>query len=239
MYIAHFLFGIFGNATAMFLFLAPMITFKRFIWHKSTEQFSGVPYLMTLLSCLLFGWYGLPFVSPHNRLVSTISGSTGAAIEFTYVVIFIIYTPKKEKAKILGILTFVLTVFSIVALVSLFALHGDTRKLFCGIAATIFTIIMYTSPLLIVGTVTRTKSVEFMPFFLSLFVFLSGTSWLIFGLLGHDPFVAVSNGFGCGLGAMQLMLYFIYRDNKKSTTPEESVEMGLPKPHHVHQERHD
>jgi solute carrier family 50 protein (sugar transporter) len=42
----------------------------------------------------------------------------------------------------------------------------------------------------------------------------------------------VSNGFGCGLGAMQLMLYFIYRvrDNKKPT-PEESVEMGLPKTH--------
>ena len=93
--------------------------------------------------------YGLPFVSPHNLLVSTISG-TGAAIEFTYVVIFIIYTLKKEKAKILGILTFVLTVFSIVALVSVFALHGETRKLFCGIAATIFTIIMYASPLLIV-----------------------------------------------------------------------------------------
>jgi solute carrier family 50 protein (sugar transporter) len=40
----------------------------------------------------------------------------------------------------------------------------------------------------------------------------------------------VSNGFGCGLGAMQLMLYFTYRDTNKP--PEESVEMGLPKPHH-------
>lgn len=46
----------------------------------------------------------------------------------------------------------------------------------------------------------------------------------------------VPNGFGCGLGAVQLILYFIYRDSKggsKKPTPEpeESVEMGLPKPH--------
>ena len=41
-------------------------------------------------------------------------------------------------------------------------------------------------------TVIRTKSVEFMPFFLSLFCFLCGTSFFIFGLLGNDPFVYVS-----------------------------------------------
>lgn len=40
--------------------------------------------------------------------------------------------------------------------------------------------------------VIKTKSVEFMPFFLSLFVFLCGTSWFIFGLLGRDPFLFVS-----------------------------------------------
>jgi solute carrier family 50 protein (sugar transporter) len=44
----------------------------------------------------------------------------------------------------------------------------------------------------------------------------------------------VPNGFGCSLGAVQLVLYFIYRDNKggtKKPTAVESVEMGLPKTH--------
>ncbi|KAF8026511.1 hypothetical protein BT93_F3102 [Corymbia citriodora subsp. variegata] len=214
--ILHFLFGIFGNATALFLFLSPMITFKRIIQSKSTEEFSGIPYVMTLLNCLLSAWYGLPFVSPNNLLVSTING-TGAAIEFVYVMIFLVFAPRKEKAKILGLLTFVLTVFAAVALVSLLALHGNTRKLFCGVAATVFSIIMYASPLSIMRLVIKTKSVEYMPFFLSLFVFLCGTSWFIYGLLGHDPFVAVPNGFGCGLGAMQLILYAIYRGNKGDT----------------------
>ncbi|KAJ4846552.1 Bidirectional sugar transporter sweet1 [Turnera subulata] len=230
--VLHFLFGVFGNATALFLFLSPTITFKRILRNKSTEQFSGVPYVMTLLNCLLSAWYGMPFVSKNNILVSTING-TGAAIEISYVLIFILYAPKKEKAKILGLFTFVLTVFAAVAFVSLFALQGNTRKLFCGIAATVFSIIMYASPLSIMRTVIKTKSVEFMPFFLSLFVFLCGTSWFVYGLLGRDPFVTIPNGFGCGLGAMQLILYFIYRDNKgegKKPTSDQSVEMGSGKP---------
>ncbi|XP_031389986.1 bidirectional sugar transporter SWEET1-like isoform X2 [Punica granatum] len=168
---------------------------------------------MTLLNCLLSAWYGLPFVSPNNLLVSTING-TGAAIESIYVLVFLIFAPKREKAKILGLLTFVIAVFSAVAFISLFALHGNKRKLFCGFAATIFSIIMYASPLSIMRLVIRTKSVEFMPFFLSLFVFLCGTSWFIYGLLGRDPFVAVPNGFGSGLGTVQLILYAIYRKNK-------------------------
>ncbi|TKY74170.1 Bidirectional sugar transporter SWEET1 [Spatholobus suberectus] len=223
-----------GNASALFLFLAPVITFKRIIQNRSTEKFSGIPYVMTLLNCLLSAWYGLPFVSPHNILVSTVNG-TGTLIEIIYVLIFIILAPRKEKAKILGLFTFVLSVFSAVVFVSLFALHGTSRKLFCGFAAAIFSIIMYGSPLSIMRLVIKTKSVEFMPFFLSLFVFLCGTSWFIFGLLGRDPFVAVPNGVGSALGTMQLILYFIYRDKKgvarkQAPTEEESMEMGDAKP---------
>ncbi|KAL9446513.1 hypothetical protein AB3S75_014223 [Citrus x aurantiifolia] len=230
--IAHFLFGVFGNATALFLFLAPTITFRRIVRRKSTEQFSGIPYVMTLLNCLLSAWYGLPFVSKNNILVSTING-TGSAIEIIYVLIFLLFAPKKEKAKIFGLFMLVLTVFAAVVLVSLLAFHGNARKIFCGFAATIFSIIMYASPLSIMRMVIKTKSVEFMPFFLSLFVFLCGTSWFVFGLLGRDPFVAVPNGFGCGLGTMQLILYFIYHkkgEPEKPSAANGSVEMGQEKP---------
>ncbi|CAA0809985.1 Bidirectional sugar transporter SWEET1 [Striga hermonthica] len=225
--VLHFVIGIFGNAFALFLFLAPLITFKRIMKNRSTEQFSGIPYAMTLLNCLLSAWYGLPFVSPNNLLVSTING-TGAAIEIVYVMIFILYAPKKEKYKIFGLLSIVLAVFATIALVSIFALHGNNRKLLCGVAATFFSIIMYGSPLTIIRLVIKTKSVEFMPFFLSLFVFLCGSSWFIFGLLGKDPFIAVPNGFGSALGAVQLILYAIYRDNKgenEKSTADKSLEM--------------
>ena len=47
----------------------------------------------------------------------------------------------------------------------------------------------------------------------------------------------VPNGVGCGLGALQLILYFIYRDNKgeaKKPISTHSLEMG---PGKVHQEK--
>ncbi|PKA56660.1 Bidirectional sugar transporter SWEET1 [Apostasia shenzhenica] len=190
MEIAHFVFGIFGNATALFLFLSPTITFRRIIKNKSTEDFSGVPYSMTMLNCLLSAWYGLPFVSPNNMLVWTING-TGALLEAIYVLIFLVYAPRKLKVRMFGLLALASSVFAAVALTSVLALQGNTRKLFCGFAAAIFSICMYASPLSIMRLVIKTKSVEFMPFFLSLFVFFCGTSWFIYGLLGRDPFIIV------------------------------------------------
>jgi len=218
MLIAHFIFGLFGNITALTLFLVPLITFWNIIKQKSTEEFSGFPYISTLLNCLLSAWYGLPFVSPNNLLVSTVNG-TGAVLELCYVIVFLFYIRnKKYRVKIFGLLVAVLIFFAMVVLVSLLALHGHARKLFCGFAAAIFSICMYASPLSIMRLVIKTKSVKYMPFFLSLFVFLCGTSWFIFGLLGNDPFVAVPNGVGTGLGAMQLILYAVYKDWKKKNT---------------------
>jgi solute carrier family 50 (sugar transporter) len=106
-----------------------------------------VPYNMTLLNCLLSAWYGLPFVSPNNILVSTINGA-GSAIETVYVVIFLVFaSSRKTRLRTLGLASGVAAVFTTVVLVSLLALQGQGRKLFCGLAATICSICMYASPL--------------------------------------------------------------------------------------------
>ncbi|OWM63939.1 bidirectional sugar transporter SWEET1a-like isoform X2 [Punica granatum] len=179
---------------------------------------------MTMLEGLLYTWYSLPFVSPNNLLITTIT-STGVAIEFIYLLIFLVYAPKKEKLKIVGLLAFVLTVIATVALVSLLALHGKPRMHMCGIVTTIFTIVMYASPLSVARMVIKTKSVEYMPFWLSLFTFICGILWFLFGLLGADPYVYVPNGLGGLLGMMQLILYAIYRDKKAE--PKKAVDDGF------------
>ncbi|CAN4097755.1 unnamed protein product [Withania somnifera] len=123
----------------------------------------------------------------------------------------------------------VLLAFAAVAVISVFAFHGKNRKLFCGTAATIFSVVMYASPMSVIRLVIRTKSVEYMPFFLSFAVVVSCSSWFIYAMLGMDPFVGISTGVGLGLGIVQLILYFIYCDkkvsNKKTFDADESLQM--------------
>ncbi|KAF8030822.1 hypothetical protein BT93_D0115 [Corymbia citriodora subsp. variegata] len=231
MHVLRLLIGVLGNATGLLLFLAPMVTFKRIVRSRSTEQFSGVPYVMTLLNCIVFAWYGLPFISRNNILLSSING-IGGVIEFTYIVIFLIYAPKKERTKVIGLFALIMTVFLAIASISLLALHGNTRKFFCGVAAALFSTVMFASPLSVMRMVIKTKSVEYMPFFLSLFASLCAMSWLIYGLLSGDPFVTVPNGFGTGLGIAQLILYAIYCKNGNHTEnaiQDDFAEMDLEK----------
>ncbi|KAL1543743.1 Bidirectional sugar transporter sweet1 [Salvia divinorum] len=98
----------------------------------------------------------------------------------------------------------ILAIFSTVALVSILAIKQEKkRKLFCGVAATVFSIVMYASPLSIMRLMIKTKSVEYMPCLLSL---------LSSYVEHHGLFMAslIPNGFGCFLGAMQLIVYCIY-----------------------------
>ncbi|KAK6787031.1 hypothetical protein RDI58_015556 [Solanum bulbocastanum] len=223
----QFVFGIVGNAATLFLFLVPTFTFKRIIENKSTEQFSGIPYVMTFLNCLLSAWYGLPFITSNNILIATINGA-GAVIELIYVLIFFLYAPNKQKGKILAMLILVILAFAAAAVISVLAFHGKNRQLFCGTAATIFSIVMYASPMSIIRLVIKTKSVEYMPFFLSFAVVVSCSCWFTYAMLGMDPFVGISTGVGLALGIVQLILYFIYCDkkilNKKASATDESLQ---------------
>ncbi|KAK8968544.1 Bidirectional sugar transporter SWEET4 [Platanthera guangdongensis] len=52
--------GIIGNAIALGLFLSPLPTFIRIWKKKSVEEFSVIPYVATLLNCMLWMVYGFP-----------------------------------------------------------------------------------------------------------------------------------------------------------------------------------
>ncbi|XP_043716774.1 bidirectional sugar transporter SWEET3 [Telopea speciosissima] len=205
--------GIMGNATSLLLFAAPILTFRRVIRKRSTEEYSCIPYIVALFNCFLYTWYGLPVVSYkwENFPLVTING-LGVLMESTFILIYFWFASAKGKKVVALVAVPVITGICITALVSTFALHSHRqRKVFVGSVGLVASVAMYGSPLVAVKQVIKTKSVEFMPFSLSLFSFLASSLWMAYGLLSHDLFLACPNLIGSPLGLFQLILYCMYR----------------------------
>lgn len=223
--------------------------------NKSTEQFSGLPYIYSLLNCLICLWYGMPVVSPGVILVATVN-SIGAVFQLIYVSIFISYADKAKKvfsfalawsgywnvifnsvmsdsARFFYFLDVVpakdvWTVSSSFCSVSCHSLYKHKifwiwcEAGFCWISECCFSdfYVCFTPvhhckfiwklssvltfrlhiafPLMCVmfifmqKLVIKTRSVEFMPFYLSLSTFLMSLSFFAYGLFKDDPFIYVS-----------------------------------------------
>ncbi|KAL3512881.1 hypothetical protein ACH5RR_025598 [Cinchona calisaya] len=153
--------------------------------------------------------YGMPFVKADSILVVTING-VGFVIEAIYVGMFIIYSDWPKRRKICIALTVETIFFAIVVVITLAGLHGDKRSTFVGVLCLIFNIIMYFSPLTVMRHVIKTKSVKFMPFYLSLANFANGSVWFTYAFLKFDPWIVIPNGLGAFSGLIQLILYATY-----------------------------
>ncbi|XP_014492382.1 bidirectional sugar transporter SWEET2 isoform X1 [Vigna radiata var. radiata] len=204
--------GVAGNMFAFGLFLSPIPTFRRIIRNGSTEMFSGLPYVYSLLNCLICLWYGTPLISPDNLLVTTVN-TIGGVFQLVYITIFLIYAEKARKVRMLGLLLAVLGIFVIILVGSLQIDDRAMRRMFVGLLSCASLISMFASPLFIIKLVIRTKSVEFMPFYLSLSTFLMSISFFLYGLVSDDTFIYVPNGIGTVLGIVQLILYFYYKSS--------------------------
>ncbi|XP_056849493.1 bidirectional sugar transporter SWEET3 isoform X1 [Raphanus sativus] len=203
-----------GNGASLLLYTAPVLTFSRVFKKKSTEQFSCFPYVMTLFNCLIYTWYGLPIVSHRweNFPLVTING-VGIVLESIFIFVYFCYASPNEKIKVGVIFVPVMVVFGLTTAISAVVFDDHRhRRSFVGSVGLVASISMYGSPLIVMKKVIETKSVEYMPFYLSLFSFLASSLWLAYGLLSHDLFLASPNMVGTPLGILQLIIYFKYKN---------------------------
>ncbi|CAH9114271.1 unnamed protein product [Cuscuta epithymum] len=215
--------GVAGNVFAFVLFVSPIPTFKRIIRCQSTEQFSGLPYIYALLNCLICLWYGTPIVTPGIILVFSVN-SIGAVFQLVYISIFIIYADAAKKLKMMGSVLSILAVFALIASVSLCIYEPPGRQIFVGCLSVLSLISMFASPLFIINMVIKTRSVEYMPFYLSLATFLMSLSFFVYGLSMHDIFISAPNGIGAILGVVQLVLYFWYMERSQDESRRKLLE---------------
>ncbi|KAJ3692317.1 hypothetical protein LUZ60_012667 [Juncus effusus] len=202
--------GVLGNAIALVLFLSPVPTFYK-IWKKrSVEQFSPIPYIATLMNCMMWVLYGLPIVHPHSLLVITINGA-GTFIELSYILLFLLYSQGKKRLQVLAMFVGAIVFVAIVAVVVITTAHThERRSMIVGILCVILCIMMYAAPLSVMKMVIQTKSVEYMPLFLSVAAFFNGVCWTVYALIRFDPYITIPNGLGVVFAIGQLILYAIY-----------------------------
>ncbi|XP_070662494.1 bidirectional sugar transporter SWEET2a-like [Malus domestica] len=209
-----------GNVFAFVLFLSPIPTFKRIVITKSTEQFSGLPYIYALLNCLICSWYGLPVVKTGIILVATVN-SVVAVFQLVYLSMFIRYTERAIKLRMMGLIAAIFVVFAFVVFVSLGLLDYDERQTFVRYLSVASLISMFASPLFIIKLVIKTRSVEFMPFNLSLATFLMSLSFSAYGVFKKDPFPLYpkwywNNFRACPIGSVLLLQQCIWRCLKRT-----------------------
>ncbi|KAG4911507.1 hypothetical protein JHK82_052111 [Glycine max] len=208
-------------------------TFYKIIKNKAVEEFKPDPYIATVLNCAFWVFYGMPFIHPHSILVVTING-IGLVFEFVYLTIFFTYATNKGRKKLLICLLIEAIFFAAIVLITMLAVHGKHRSLMIGVICDFFNIMMYVSPLTIMFKVIKTKSVKYMPFWLSLTNFLNGACWTTYALIHpFDLFVLISNSVGVVSGFVQLILYACYccRENNDDGDDDGAVQKkttGVP-----------
>ncbi|KAG5058527.1 hypothetical protein AAZX31_05G189000 [Glycine max] len=208
-----FVVGILGNLVSFCCFLAPVPTFYRVCKKKTTEGFQSLPYVAALFTSMLWIFYA--YIKTGEILLITIN-AFGCFIETVYLVIYIIYCPKKARFftfKMIFLFN-VGVIFLVVLLTHVLAKERTARIELLGWICVVLSTSVFAAPLSIIKVVIRTKSVEFMPITLSLLLTVSATMWMAYGILLRDIYVTLPNFVGITFGTIQIVLYLIYRKSK-------------------------
>ncbi|KAL5725801.1 hypothetical protein ACHQM5_008903 [Ranunculus cassubicifolius] len=239
------IFGILGNIFSVLVYLAPLPTFYRIYKKRSTEGFQSTPYVFALLSGVTWIYYA--FLKSGAFLLITIN-AFGCVIETIYIVLFIVFAARKAMVLATMLLFVAMGVFSLIVLLTLFLAKGEHRVYILGWISVAISTSVFASPFGIMRLVIQTKSVEFMPFSLSLFLTLSAIMWFSYGMVLKDYFIAVPNVVGFIFGVIQMGLYVMYKNKNRITReklPEQTADIieldtkEIPEVHPVDEIEHN
>lgn len=89
-------------------------TFWRIVKRRSTEEFSGIPYVCTLLQTSLWIYYG--FTKPGAVLVATVN-VVGTVMEVIFVALFLIYAPPRIRVSFFGFFFFFIIIYDVLEVI--------------------------------------------------------------------------------------------------------------------------
>ncbi|NWR38765.1 SWET1 protein, partial [Tachuris rubrigastra] len=205
---------------------------------KSVENIQFLPFLTTDANNV--GWLGYGCLKGDGTLITV--NAIGAALQTLYILVYLYYSPAKvgQRPEGMGgqgdprpdiplsspqrpvLLQILLLLAVVVTGCGYFTLLVDTgtRLGQLGLFCSVFTITMYLSPLADLAKVVQSKSTRCLSFPLTVTTFVASSSWTLYGLQLHDPYITVPNVPGIVTSLVRFWLFRWYRSGQdKSYSP--------------------
>lgn len=233
-------FGYAGMAITIVYFLSPAPTCLNIVKSRDAQLFSPVTYIVMLFNTLLWVYFAriTMAVTSQDLMPNLLVNATGAALSSMYVIVFLAFARNRCRvfSQLMGAAIFVsalILFFELVVPRLQWDFHWGTdmplKPSICGLVTDVINVVMYGSPLVVLSTVLRTKSVKYMPLPVSLFTFLASSLWTTQGILLGNITILLPNVLGVALGIVQLTVYSVVCNKQVVTEDIEGcdVRVGL------------
>ncbi|NXG45555.1 SWET1 protein, partial [Psilopogon haemacephalus] len=152
-------------------------------------------------------WLGYGCLKQDWTLI--VVNTTGAALQTLYILAYLYYSPAKCPVLLRSLLLLAVLAAGYGYFTLLIADTG-TRLARLGLFCSIFTISMYLSPLADLAKIVQSRSTRCLSFPLTVTTFLASTSWTLYGLQLHDPYITIPNVPGIVTSVLRFWLFWRY-----------------------------
>ncbi|XP_042641030.1 sugar transporter SWEET1 isoform X2 [Tyto alba] len=192
-------------AAACLAFTLAMSDLRQMLATKSVENIQFLPFLTTDVNNL--SWLGYGCLKQDWTLIAV--NTIGAALQTLYILAYLYYSPVKRPVLLRSLLLLAVLAAGYGYFTLLIA-DTRTRLARLGLFCSVFTISMYLSPLADLAKIVQSKSTRCLSFPLTITTFLASTSWTLYGLQLHDPYIMVPNVPGIITSVVRFWLFWKY-----------------------------
>eukprot|EP00761_Pharyngomonas_kirbyi_P001562 gb/GECH01001566.1/.p1 GENE.gb/GECH01001566.1/~~gb/GECH01001566.1/.p1 ORF type:complete len:223 (+),score=34.84 gb/GECH01001566.1/:1-669(+) len=217
-FFTHFI-NLIGSSLTVGVFLAPLKSIKDI--QNSTNptesiktNLSHLTLLVQSLNCLLWTTYG---VIIDNSLLFLVNGF-GFLVSLYYHWVYLRLSDQKDKVIMYTAFTLLIYV-AVCGWISFGVTTFDVAQRHLGVTCSICAICLFGSPLATIQKVIKEQNADSIPGIFVLMSTLCSLFWWMYGTSKHDVFVSFPNFLGFCLSIIQLVVKFIYRTSKSSSTP--------------------
>ncbi|XP_060116656.1 sugar transporter SWEET1 [Heteronotia binoei] len=179
---------------------------------QSVENIQFLPFLTTDVNNL--SWLSYGFLKGDWTLI--IVNAIGAALQTLYILVYFYFSTEKRAVllKTMGLLAVLLVGY---CYFNLLIPDISTRLARLGLFCSLFTISMYLSPLTDLAKIIQTRSTQCISFPLTVTTFLASTSWVLYGLLLQDLYIAIPNLPGIVTSIIRFWLFWHFPPDPERT----------------------